>query len=73
MLNARVLPVLLPVLLLAAAAVRGDGIIIPEPRFEPLAIKYHRVAVEIDDQAAHTDIPASGHRGHLHLSATCGR
>lgn len=56
MLNARVLPVLLPVLLLAAAAVRGDGIIIPEPRFEPLAIKYHRVAVEIDDQAAHTDI-----------------
>ena len=44
------------ILLLVAAAVLGDGIIIPELPFEPLAIKYHRVTVEIDDQAAHTDI-----------------
>ncbi len=44
------------ILLLVVAAVRGDGIIIPELPFEPLAIKYHRVTVEIDDQAAHTDI-----------------
>ena len=44
------------ILLLVAAAVLGDGIIIPELPFEPLASKYHRVTVEIDDQAAHTDI-----------------
>ena len=43
-------------LLLTAAVAHGDGILIPEPPFEPLAIKYHRVSVDIDDQAAHTDI-----------------
>jgi len=49
------MPILL-VLLVLAGAVCGDGIIIPEPPAVPLAIKYHRVVVEIDDQAAHTDI-----------------
>jgi len=39
-----------------AAAAWGDGIIIPEPPFPDLAIKYHRVEVEIEDQAAHTQI-----------------
>ena len=48
-------PILLVLLFLARAAC-GDGIIIPELPSVPLAIKYHRVAVEIDDQAAHTDI-----------------
>ncbi len=43
-------------LLLSQAIAHGDGIIIPDPPFEPLAIKYHRVQVEIDDQTAHTDI-----------------
>ena len=43
-------------LLLSAAVVQADGIIIPDPPFTPLAIKYHRVQVEIDDQTAHTDI-----------------
>ena len=31
-------------------------IIIPEPPFEPLILKHHRVRVEIDDQASHTAI-----------------
>lgn len=43
-------------LLLSSAIIHADGIIIPDPPFEPLAIKYHRVQVEIDDQTAHTDI-----------------
>ncbi|MFC1525433.1 VIT domain-containing protein [Candidatus Latescibacterota bacterium] len=42
--------------LLVAAVAHGDGILLPEPFVEPLAIKYHRVSVEIDDQTAHTDI-----------------
>ena len=46
---------LLPLLAWAAAG-WADGIIIPEPPFPNLAIKYHRVEVAIDDQAAHTDI-----------------
>ena len=46
----------LAVLLLGAASLCADGIIIPEPPFEPLSIKYHRVRVEIEDQAAHTQI-----------------
>lgn len=39
-----------------ATAAWGDGIIIPEPPFPDLAIKYHRVEVEIGDQTAHTQI-----------------
>jgi Ca-activated chloride channel family protein len=42
--------------LLSCGFAYGDGIIIPDPPFQPLAIKYHRVQVEIDDQTAHTDI-----------------
>ena len=44
------------ILLLVAVGASGDGLIIPEPFFEPLEIKYHRVRVEIADQAAHTEI-----------------
>ncbi len=44
------------VLLSSSAIIHADGIIIPDPPFEPLAIKYHRVQVDIDDQTAHTDI-----------------
>lgn len=43
-------------LLACAATTWADGIIIPEPPFPNLAIKYHRVEVTIDDQAAHTEI-----------------
>lgn len=43
-------------LLLGADAAAADGIIIPEPPFPHLAIKYHKVKVEIADQAAHTAI-----------------
>ena len=43
-------------LLACAATARADGIIIPEPSFPHLPIKYHRVEVEIADQAAHTEI-----------------
>lgn len=39
-----------------AGVVGADGIIIPEPPFPNLAIKYHRVEVTIQDQAAHTQI-----------------
>ena len=46
----------LGLLIAAASLVGADGIIIPEPRGVPLAIKYHRVVVEIEDQAAHTEI-----------------
>jgi Ca-activated chloride channel family protein len=48
--------IILAALLLGAVSAAADGIIIPEPRFQPLAVKYHRVQVTIDDQAAHTDI-----------------
>ena len=46
------------ILLLAVSVgtVWADGIIIPEFPFPNLAIKYHRVEVEIEDQAAHTEI-----------------
>jgi Ca-activated chloride channel homolog len=43
-------------LLLMGAAGHADGILIPELPFEPLSIRYHRVQVTIDDQAAHTSI-----------------
>ena len=43
--------------LIAAASLLGaDGIIIPEPPGVPLAIKYHRVVVDIEKQAARTEI-----------------
>ncbi len=48
--------VLLPVAVLFTAAVTQAQIIIPEPPFEPLSLKHHRVQVEIDDQVAHTAI-----------------
>jgi Ca-activated chloride channel homolog len=43
-------------LMLWAGAIWADGILIPEPFVPPLAIQYHRVAVRIEDQAAHTEI-----------------
>jgi len=48
--------VFLLILLACCGTAGADGIIIPEPPFPHLAIKYHRVEVEIDDQAAHTRI-----------------
>lgn len=47
---------LILLLALSAGTVWADGIIIPEFPFPNLAIKYHRVEVEIEDQAAHTEI-----------------
>ncbi len=46
----------LTVVIAAATLLGADGIIIPEPPFQPLSIKYHRVQVEIEDQAAQTAI-----------------
>ena len=43
-------------LLACVGTVRADGILIPEPPWPHLAIKYHRVEVEIADQTAHTEI-----------------
>ncbi len=43
-------------LILWFQVVYADGIIIPEPPQVPLAIKYHRVKVEITDQATVTSI-----------------
>ncbi len=44
----------------APAALRADGFIIPRPGprevIPPLTVKYHRVAVEITDQAARTSV-----------------
>lgn len=47
---------LLWLLALWGNAAWSDGIIIPEPPFPSLAVKYHRVDVAIDDQAARTAI-----------------
>ena len=47
---------LILLLAISAGTVWADGIIIPEFPFPNLAIKYHRVEVEIEDQAAHTEI-----------------
>ena len=44
------------VALAVARLAAADGIIIPDPPFEPLSIGYHRVEVEIDDQAARTRV-----------------
>jgi Ca-activated chloride channel family protein len=50
----------LAILLTAAPALRADGFIIPNPRpgqdIPPLSVKYHRVTVEIVDQAARTSV-----------------
>ena len=42
--------------LLWAAVAAADGLIISEPPFQPLTVRYHRVQVTIEDQAAHTEI-----------------
>ena len=46
----------LAIVLASAALVGADGLLIPEPPFQPLCIKYHRVRVEVEDQAAQTEI-----------------
>ncbi|NKB67181.1 MAG: VWA domain-containing protein [Candidatus Latescibacteria bacterium] len=43
-------------LLVSAVGAGADGFILPPPPQPPLAVKYHRVKVAIDDQAARTDI-----------------
>jgi Ca-activated chloride channel homolog len=47
---------LILLLALCAGTAWADGIIIPEFPFQNLAIKYHRVEVEIEDQTAYTEI-----------------
>jgi hypothetical protein len=42
----------LAVVVAATSFLGADGIIIPEPPAVPLSIRYHRVRVEIEDQAA---------------------